>query len=93
MAKLITNLHISNHGSFEYQYRSDPCVVDASACFSLYIIREAWDAGVDFEELADGYGEGGGTHGDWSSIRDSSDGAITAMLERALNAMTFNKRS
>ena len=57
-----------------------------SANFDLFIIREAWDRGVDFEDLADGYGKGLGTMGgDWSGIRDSSNDAINEMLERSLN--------
>jgi aryl-alcohol dehydrogenase-like predicted oxidoreductase len=57
----------------------------ALANFPLLIIRLALDRGVDFEDLADGYGPGLGTNGDWSGIRDSSDGAVSRMLERALN--------
>jgi hypothetical protein len=53
--------------------------------YPLFLIHQAWNRGADFEDLADGYGEGAGTHGDWSGIRDSSDGAQTRMLERALN--------
>jgi len=53
--------------------------------YPLFLIHQAWDRGANFEDLADGYGEGAGTHGDWSGIRDSSDGAVTRMLERALN--------
>jgi len=52
---------------------------------SLLLIRHAWDAGVEYEDLADGYGKGEGTNGDWSGIRDSSTEAKNRMLERALN--------
>lgn len=51
----------------------------------LFLVREAWEQGCDFEDLADGYGVGAGTHGDWSGIRDSSPRAKSAMLQRALN--------
>ena len=51
----------------------------------LTIIRLTWHKGCYFEDLADGYGDGGGTGGDWSGIRDSSEIAIEKMLERALN--------
>jgi hypothetical protein len=56
-----------------------------SAGFPLFLIREAWDLGLDLEAEADGYGAGAGTHGDWSGIRDSSDAATERMLEKALN--------
>lgn len=57
-----------------------------SACYNLFLIRKAWERGcTDMERLADGFGPGMGTQGDWSAIRDSSDEAITAMLEAALN--------
>ena len=54
---------------------------------SLWLIRQAWDKGMDLEDLADGYGAGAGTHGDWSGVRDSSDEAVAAMLGRALTYM------
>lgn len=56
-----------------------------SADFDLFIIRQAWFKGCDFEDLADGFGKGEGTHSDWSAIRDSSREATNKMLERALN--------
>lgn len=59
--------------------------VSFRASYSLFLIREAWDRGADLEALADGFGPGAGTKGDWSAIRDSSPKAITAMLEAALN--------
>lgn len=55
------------------------------ASFDLFIIREAWDRGASFEDLADGFGPGQGTQGDWSAIRDSSAPALETMLARALN--------
>jgi hypothetical protein len=56
-----------------------------SANFPLFLIQEAWNRGMDVEDLADGFGEGNGTHGDWSAIRDSTTHATTKMFERALN--------
>lgn len=64
------------------QYRAD---------LALLLIREAWDAGVDYEDLADGFGAGVGTEGDWSAIRDSTPDAKRLMLERALNRLTFRE--
>lgn len=62
--------------------------VDFSASWPLFIIGEAWKVGVDFEDLADGFGAGLGTmNGDWSGIRDSSVEAIEAMLQRSLNRL------
>ena len=56
-----------------------------SACWELFLLGEAWRAGCDFEDLADGFGPGAGTQGDWSALRDSSPEAMRAMMERALN--------
>jgi hypothetical protein len=57
-----------------------------SARFDLFLIRQAWNRGVNFEDLADGFGKGFGTMGgDWSGIRDSSLEATNQMFERALN--------
>lgn len=83
------------------RYRKGDRDVDAVARLDLLIIREAWNRGMDVEDLADGFavaseidpetGEertvagGLGTKGDWSGIRDSSEGAKEKMLERALN--------
>jgi hypothetical protein len=55
------------------------------ASYDLFLIREAWQRGADFEQLVDGFGEGAGTMGDWSSIRDSTPSAKAAMLQAALN--------
>jgi hypothetical protein len=55
------------------------------ASLDMLLIREAWSRGCSYEDQADGFGPGEGTHGDWSAIRDSSDEAKSAMLERALN--------
>ncbi len=70
------------HGG-EFSYWKDG--IAHSACFDLFLISAAWHRGCNFEALADGYGAGEGTFGDWSGIRDSSDKAREAMLERALN--------
>lgn len=56
-----------------------------SAWWPLFVIRHAWDRGLDLEDFADGFGAGQGTHGDWSAIRDSSHAAIEDMTEAALN--------
>ena len=54
----------------------------------LAIVYELWDVdgiGEELDGLADGYGEGNGTHGDWSGIRDSSEEAKAAMVQACLN--------
>ena len=57
-----------------------------SASFPLFLIGEAWTGGVEFEDIADGFGKGEGTQGgDWSGIRDSSDAALAEMFQRSLN--------
>ena len=53
--------------------------------FPLFLIKQAWDVGVNFDDLADGFGKRQGTMGDWSAVRDSTDGAIVRMFERSLN--------
>jgi len=60
---------------------------DYNRSFSLplHLISQAWYAGLDLDDLADGFGLGVGTLGDWSSIRDSSEEKQLLMLERALN--------
>lgn len=55
------------------------------ATWPLFLIDEARHAGCSFEDLADGFGAGRGTMGDWSGIRDSSEAALERMTERALN--------
>ena len=80
------NLRLKDAGSFEYTQELGEGSVEARANFALYLIRVAWNAGCDFEDLADGFGAGKGTWGgDWSGIRDSSNEATERMLERALN--------
>lgn len=56
-----------------------------SAHFDLLVVRMCWESGMDLEDLADGFGGGMGTRGDWSAIRDSSPEAMARMTERALN--------
>lgn len=56
-----------------------------SARADLYLIDAAWQAGCSFEALADGFGRGFGTRGDWSAIRDSSEQAIVAMTAKAVD--------
>lgn len=71
---------IQEPGSFDYMQGTRR----GTASFPLFLIRMAWEAGLDLEEDADGFGYGEGTHGDWSAIRDSSDGAIRSMLGKSL---------
>lgn len=63
----------------------EPWEMAFTASPDLFLIREAWHQGCDFEDECDGYGAGAGTHGDWSGIRDSSRDAKDAMLTKALN--------
>ncbi len=92
----IRSLATLKPGSLEYRYHSSaagkPMEINARAGFPLLLIRKAWEGGVDFEDLADGFGASLGTMGgDWSGIRDSSPGAIDAMLMRSLNRMSFEE--
>ena len=82
MKKKFTKVVIEEDGEFHYTSQSG---IQTYVCMSLFLISQARDRGCDFEDLADGYGEGAGTHGDWSGIRDSSEKAVGAMLERSLN--------
>lgn len=70
---------ISNPGSFKGRMADGTLF---SAAFDLWLIRAAWEKGLDLEKEADGYGRGMGTMGDWSGIRDSSPGARAEMLEK-----------
>jgi hypothetical protein len=70
---------------FETSFDNGRTWYPASAIWPLLVIRLAWEHGLDVEDVADGFGPGAGTHGDWSAIRDSSEAAIAAMVERALN--------
>ncbi len=80
----VSELAINAEKPANFSYKQNgvgPCL----ATWTLFVIREAWGGGCDFEDLADGYGLGMGTHDDWSGIRDSSPEAKLAMTERALN--------
>lgn len=60
--------------------------------FDLFLIAAAFEKGVSFEDLADGFGKGLGTMGgDWSGIRDSSEAATVKMLERAITALGLER--
>jgi hypothetical protein len=50
----------------------------------MWLIRFAWERGLNLEALADGFGRGLGTMGDWSGVRDSSSEAVRAMTAAAL---------
>lgn len=80
--RTITELTIQDAGAFTYKNAAG---IVCKATFALFLIDRARTAGCDFEDLADGFGEGQGTQGDWSGIRDSSERAIEAMLERSMN--------
>jgi hypothetical protein len=85
MLDITNDIHrvtIEHVGAFSY---IDASGTSCRANFPLFLIRLAWDKGEDFEDLADGFGAGMGTLGDWSAIRDSSEDASSAMLERAVN--------
>lgn len=88
----ISDLQVQHVGKIRYRDpMSDGSAIRCLADFPRFLIRRAWHAGVNFEDLADGFGPGLGTMGgDWSGIRDSSDAAIAAMLERAINRMSFS---
>jgi len=78
--KMLNGLNISGRSS-----NDGVSWVNFHAHIHLLLIHEAWNAGLDLEDLADGYGKGDGTYGDWSGIRDSSTEAKTLMFERSLN--------
>lgn len=85
MVKRYSSLKLKD-GGFEAEYQATFGPVKMSASWPLFIVREAWERGCNFEDLADGFGEGSGTMGgDWSGIRDSSPGAKERMVERAVN--------
>ena len=81
---MLTNLKINAAGDGFTADTGDGTKISAN--FDLYLIKQAW-GDADYEDLADGFGAGAGTMGDWSGIRDSSPEARAAMLERALNAL------
>ncbi len=81
-------LDYANQGLLAGEYtREDGRPVRFTADWRLLLIQSAWYKGCNFEDLADGYGKGMGTHGDWSGIRDSSEEAILKMTERALSLL------
>jgi len=84
---VLSDVKIKSRGRFEYVSKHG---TRTSARFDLFLIREAWDQDCDFEDLADGYGVGKGTQGDWSAIRDSSPAAIDRMLQKAINFLFPN---
>lgn len=77
-----------NPGDGSFEGRTESGVL-FRASPNLYVIRHAWYKGCNFEDLADGFGEGEGTDGDWSGIRDSTDGAIEAMVGKAVMFLTM----
>lgn len=83
------NVEIVKYGEFPNTWQGQELMLGDYGGFianpAMLLIREAWHRGLDLEDLADGFGPGVGTHGDWSAIRDSSPEAINAMLTRALN--------
>lgn len=86
MQENFTAMQLNDDGTFAgTRTRRGGIPYNFSARFDLFLIAEAWDREVNFEDLADGFGPNEGTHGDWSAIRDSSDAARTAMFQRALN--------
>jgi aryl-alcohol dehydrogenase-like predicted oxidoreductase len=88
----IADLKIHETGRVSFLNTELGCGTEAS--LSLLLVKQAWYAGVDFEDLADGFGAGLGTMGgDWSGIRDSSPEAQERMLERALRALRFDPRA
>jgi hypothetical protein len=56
----------------------------------MWLIRFAWGHGLNLEALADGFGRGIGTMGDWSAVRDSSSGAVREMTAAALAWLRAN---
>ncbi len=76
----ITDVRIEDPGQVTYRWDGAHVV----AQWPLLLIRLAWEAGANMEDLADGFGRGLGTMDDWSAIRDSSDEAIARMVGRAI---------
>ena len=85
-----SDITINDNGTFEGYDSEAVGGIQFRASFDRFFIRKAWDAGMDFEAEADGFGPGMGTMGDWSAIRDSSDEAIALMFTKAINAMKYN---
>jgi len=87
---MISEVKIENPGSLQYR---DSRGMLCRAEFRLMLIRAAFESGTSFEDLADGFGRGLGTcGGDWSGIRDSSDGALDLMFARAWSSMIERSR-
>jgi hypothetical protein len=83
-----SDITINDDGTFEGYDSETAGGIQFHASFDRFFIRRAWDAGMDFEAEADGFGIGMGTMGgDWSGIRDSSDEAIALMFTKAINAL------
>lgn len=82
---MLRNLKRQDNAASSFTAFDEGRRVLCEASLNLYVIRMAWNAGLDLEDLADGYGPGMGTNGDWSGIRDSSPAAVDRMLEKALN--------
>lgn len=84
-----TDISVTPEGGFEglEEHGIPGGPIGFKAGFPLFLIREAMKCGVSFEFECDGFGTGAGSMGDWSAIRDSSDGALNKMLEKALNAL------
>jgi hypothetical protein len=92
MKDRFTNIKITPNGPFS-KFTGTDGGINFSANFDLFLIREAWNGGCNFEDIADGFGRGWiGTFGDWLAIRDSSDEAKTKMFQRSLNFF-FGKNS
>lgn len=81
----LTKVSDPGHIEGEFTIGRDPKPFHFSARVDLFLIQAAWYKGMKIEDLADGFGPGQGTHGDWSAIRDSSEGATMKMFERAIN--------
>ncbi len=77
----ITDLHTMPDGHLSYRRGGIPCLGD----LPLLLVHYCWHRGMDLDDLADGFGPGSGTHGDWSAVRDSTQDAQDKMLARALN--------
>lgn len=80
---MIFNNVVLDEGA-DFHYMSERGIL-THCSYYLFLISRARDKGCDFEDLADGFGKGEGTKGDWSAIRDSSDEAVRGMFERSLN--------
>jgi hypothetical protein len=84
---LVKALALVNSGKPKASFKGfdEELKVPFSARADLFVIREAWNRGMNVEDLADGYGLGLGTcGGDWSGIRDSSEEQVAKMRDRAV---------